>query len=192
MTTVTWPDHLLTLDDWAALPEDTSRRYELVEGVLLVSPRPAALHQRAMWRLAAQLEPGLPGRWGVLTEPELVIESRTPASVRVPDLVVVQASGISEDRVRWEPDAVAMVVEILSPGSLRTDRVMKFAEYAEAGIDQYWIVDLDAPVSLTAFRLVDGAYENSGEFTGEAVLPFDDVTLSLDLDALTTSRAQRP
>ncbi|MGH3686111.1 MAG: hypothetical protein ACRDRE_12035 [Pseudonocardiaceae bacterium] len=41
MTTASWPDHLLTLTEWDTLPEDTSRRCGLVEGVLLVVPRPA-------------------------------------------------------------------------------------------------------------------------------------------------------
>jgi len=58
--TASWPDHLLTLAEWDALPQDTSRCYELVEGVLLVVPRPP-LHQRAMWRLCSKIEDELPG-----------------------------------------------------------------------------------------------------------------------------------
>jgi len=51
-----WPDRLLSLDDWDALPEDPTRRFELIEGVMLVVPRPASLHQRAMVRLAEALD----------------------------------------------------------------------------------------------------------------------------------------
>jgi Uma2 family endonuclease len=54
---------------------------------------------------------------------------------------------------------VLLAVEILSPSSRRTDRVMKADEYAEADILHYWIVDPDPPVSLTALRLVDGTYQ---------------------------------
>ena len=36
----------------------------------------------------------------------------------------------------------------MSPGSHRTDHVIKRGEYADAGIPHYWIVDLDNPVTL--------------------------------------------
>ena len=52
----TWPDHLLDLDEWSALPEDSSRRFELAEGVLSVAPRPIARHQKLIKRIAAQLD----------------------------------------------------------------------------------------------------------------------------------------
>ncbi|WP_218021114.1 Uma2 family endonuclease [Nocardia mikamii] len=97
-----WPDRLLTMADWEALPEDNSRSYELVEGVLIV----------------------------------------------VPD------AGI-EANPRWNANEVLLAVEILSPGSRRTDRVTEFAEYAEAGIEHYWLLDLDAPTTLTGYRRID-------------------------------------
>ncbi|WP_318531875.1 Uma2 family endonuclease [Amycolatopsis eburnea] len=83
-------------------------------------------------------------------------------------------------------------VEVLSEGTRRTDQVTKFSEYAEAGIEHYWIVDLDSPVSLITYRLIDGDYENFGEFSGVAELDFAGTPLTIDLDALTTRRAQRP
>ena len=46
------PGSLMTLDEWMALPEDNTYRYELQEGVLLASPRPAPRHQQAAYRLA--------------------------------------------------------------------------------------------------------------------------------------------
>jgi Uma2 family endonuclease len=52
-----------------------------------------------------------------------------------------------------------LAVEIVSPGTGRTDRVTKLKEYADAGINHYWIVDLTAPVSLTGYLLVAGDYE---------------------------------
>ncbi|MGB6165642.1 MAG: hypothetical protein WCF33_22240 [Pseudonocardiaceae bacterium] len=46
------PGSLMTLDEWIALPEENTSRYELQEGVLLVSPRPTLRHQQATYRLA--------------------------------------------------------------------------------------------------------------------------------------------
>uniref|UniRef100_UPI000B13101F Uma2 family endonuclease n=1 Tax=Nocardia anaemiae TaxID=263910 RepID=UPI000B13101F len=117
MTTVHFPDHLLTLDDWIALPEDNSHSFELVEGVLVGSPRPMSKHQRAIWRLAAQLEPQIPIGYGVLTETEVVIEPGPPSTVRVPDVIAVSAAGIDENLPRWNPEDVLLAVEVVSVGS---------------------------------------------------------------------------
>jgi Uma2 family endonuclease len=70
-----------------------------------------------------------------------------------------------------------------SPGSGLTDRVTKRIQYAEAGIAHYWIIDLDPPVSLTGYLLVDGDYEVTVDGTGVV-----DVTspapLHIELDTL--------
>jgi Uma2 family endonuclease len=54
------PRELMTLAEWDALPEDNSAHYELQEGVLVVSPKPARRHQLAVTRLASQMERQLP------------------------------------------------------------------------------------------------------------------------------------
>ncbi|BEK90922.1 Uma2 family endonuclease [Nocardia seriolae] len=188
MNLVSWPDRLLTLDDWIALPEDNSHRYELAEGVLVVSPRQVSKHQRAVLRLGAQLEPQLPATLGVLPEVELVIEPGTPSTVRVPDLLVGADTGIEANLARWMPADVTLVVEILSNGTKRTDRVTKFAEYSEVGIEYYWMIDLEDPVSPTAFHLIGEHYENVGEQTGLAALELKGVKITIDLPALTSGR----
>jgi hypothetical protein len=50
----------MTLEEFVALPEDDSARYELQEGVLVVAPRPRPLHQDAMFRLGVQIHRFLP------------------------------------------------------------------------------------------------------------------------------------
>jgi Uma2 family endonuclease len=80
-------------------------------------------------------------------------------------------------------------VEIMQPGSVRMDHVVKRGEYADAGIPYYWIIDLEVPVSLIECRLVeDAGYQDNGIVTGGFVtsLPFP-VRIDLDsLDELTT------
>lgn len=53
-----------------------------------------------------------------------------------------------------------------------------------AGIPRYWIIDIDGPVTLTSYVLVDGTYELAGEFTGTAVLEAAGHPITLDLEAL--------
>lgn len=88
---------------------------------------------------------------------------------------------------RFDAADVVLVAEIVSPGSERTDRVTKLAEYAKAGIEDYWIVELDEPVSLKAFELVDDVYKQSEGGTGVVELTRP-APLTVDLDALLRRR----
>jgi Uma2 family endonuclease len=143
VSVVSWPDHLLSLDDWDALPEDTSRRYEVAEGVLQVSPRPASSHQWVLSVLLHELHSQLPAELRVLLEVEVCVFADFPVTVRVPDLIVVPAAATKANPVRYPADAVQLAVEVVSSGSVRTDKITKFAEYADVGIEHYWIVGLD-------------------------------------------------
>ncbi|MFI5612430.1 hypothetical protein [Amycolatopsis sp. NPDC051903] len=69
--------------------------------------------------------------------------------------------------------------------------VPKHFAYADAGIEQYWIVDLDAPVSMITYRLVDGDYENFGEHSGNVELEVAGTSVVLDLDALAGDGVQK-
>ena len=76
------------------------------------------------------------------------------------------------------------MVELVSATSRRTDLIAKRADYADAGIPHYWIVDLDEPVSLVACRLAgDLGYVDGGAITGtfRTAEPFP---VAIDLDAL--------
>jgi hypothetical protein len=62
---------------------------------------------------------------------------------------------------------VSLVIEIVSPGSVRTDRLTKCGEYADARIPHYWIVDITRPVSILVCHLAgEFGYVDSGEITG--------------------------
>lgn len=163
------PDHLIDLAEWEALPEGASARYELVEGVMVVSPRPSWRHQDLVFELCRRLREQLPDGLTALPEVELVIDGRGPATVRVPDVVVVPVGHV-RDRARGVPGDVVAAIEILSPGSRRTDRVAKLAEYAEAAVAHYVIVDPDGPI--TEFVLDGAAYRLVAERVGTATLSF--------------------
>jgi Uma2 family endonuclease len=186
---VSWPDHLLSLDEWALLPPDSTRRFELVEGVLLVTPRPALLHQRAMIRLATTLDAQLPPDLCAIGDVEVVVDAGAerggaPATVRVPDVVVVRSALAAENPSRVDASDVVLAVEIISPGTRTTDRVTKAFQYAGAGIPGYWLVDIDEPATMTAYVLVDGDYEIVADGRGvlDLVTP---VTARVDLSVLT-------
>ncbi len=156
-------------------------------GLLIVSPRAALIHQWAMWELAAQLQRQLPPGLTALTDAEVTIEASYPATVRAPDVLVLPTAAITADRARCDAAELVLAVEIVSVGSVRTDRVLKMFEYAEAGIPNYWIVDLDAPVSLDAYGLVDGRYEQLAAAEGTVALS-SPAPITLDLPELVTPR----
>jgi Uma2 family endonuclease len=191
MSVMEWPHHLLSLDDWTELPETKEFHVEVVEGVLLVSPRPLSFHQRAVTRLTYWLDQQIPDEFTALQETEMVV-AEVPLTVRVPDVMVVPTALVEANPARLAVGEVKLAVEVLSEGSKRTDRVTKFSEYAEAGIEHYWIVDLDPPVSMITYRLVEEDYEDFGEQSGIAKLEFAGAELTVDLNALTTRHAQRP
>jgi Uma2 family endonuclease len=165
-----WPDHLLSLDGWAAMPEDNSRHYEVVEGVLRVSPRPASDHQLATAELAHQLTDQLPFDLVELIQVEIVIRPGWPATVRVPDLIVVPSTLVAANPARCPAEDVLLAGEVVSPGSRETDQLNKPFEYGRAGIPNYWIVDLDGPVTLTAYQLVGEDYKIVGKTSGTMAL----------------------
>ena len=182
-----WPDHLLSLAEWDALPEDTSRHYELAEGVMFVTPRPVPRHQLAAGKLWRQLMDQLPAELCPLMDVEVTLEAGTEATVRAPDIAVLPTPVAEADVARFQASDVLLAVEIISPGSRRTDRILKLSEYADAGIEHYWIVDLDDPTSLEAYRLKDGRYFEEAAGANRVALGHP-VPLTIDLTSLTTRR----
>lgn len=183
--TLTWPRHLLTLEEWDALPEPEDARLELAEGVVVLAPMPLPWHQKAGMRVGYRLDEQLPPDLTAVTEVEVVVLEHPP-TVRVPDVVVTRTAVYDANPARFTAGDVLLAVEVLSDGTRRVDRVLKFSEYAEAGIPQYWIVDLGAPTTLLAYVLVDGHYELSGEHTGAAALDVAGHSVPIDLAALTS------
>lgn len=182
------PGRLLTVDAYIALGEDDSCRSELQEGNLVMSPSPAPDHMIVMGRLFVQLEQELPPGLQVIPDVDVDLElvpRGKPGFVRRPDLVVVHQAAV--DRIRRDGGILRasdtlVVVEIVSPGSYRTDHVIKRGEYADAGIPHYWIVDLDEPVTLIDCHLAaQFGYQDPGPVTGRFVTtnPFP-VGLTLD------------
>jgi Uma2 family endonuclease len=164
-----WPDHVQegwTVDLLETLPDD-GLRYEIIDGTLIVSPSPVPVHQRAIVRLTVLLVAACPADHEVFVAPlDWQPDQRTSLE---PDLLVVRKDRIGEKNITQTP---TLVVEVLSPGSARIDRMIKFSRYAEGGIGQYWIVDPREP-SIQVFTLVDGAYVLLTQANGEQPCSID-------------------
>jgi Uma2 family endonuclease len=186
-----WPDHLLTLEEYDELPEDNSRNYELHEGVLIVTPGAIPLHRKVAYHLQMALDAQLPLDWETFADVEVVLRPAFPPIVRAPDLVVVAAEAAEANPPRFTPDQVLVAVEVISPGSRNTDTITKPAEYAAAGIPYYWVIDLEPPLSLTAYHLAgDFGYQEAPAVTGRYTTS-EPVSLDIDLASLPVLRSQR-
>ncbi len=153
----------LTYQDLRRLPDD-GRRYELLDGTLLVTPAPTTLHQRCVARLLLVLAPACEPDQEVLPAPVDWYVAAT--TVLEPDLVVVRRRDVGRRRLERVP---VVAVEVLSPATRRRDLGDKRSAYEDAGLPHYWVVDPAVP-SLTVFRLVAGRLERSAAAIGRTPL----------------------
>jgi Uma2 family endonuclease len=181
------PRDLLSLEQWDALELDRTRRWELSEGTLIMSPRPQLWHQRISKRLVRLLDDRLPDGLEALPEIEVTTNASFPPSVRDPDIVVVPDRVFEQRPARVLAADVVLAVEIVSPGSRGMDHVMKLHEYAKAGIENYWIVDPDAPTDdrFLAYRLDGGSYRQVAALDGDRVRVNEPTEMEFSLDMLT-------
>jgi len=160
-----WPaiDRPLTVADLDLTPDDGCR-YELDDGVLVVSPATRYIRQCVLQRRQLLLDAACPPGYEVVPGPGVEISD---INYRIPDLVVVRAGSVAvtDTNVTRPPE---LALEVASPSTAHYDRNRKKVVYAEFGIPAYWIVvpDSDRP-SLTAFRLTGGIYAEVGCAVGE-------------------------
>ena len=147
-------------------------------------PNPRSWHQRAGTNLTYRVDEQLARDLIALSEVEVVITD-VPLTIRIPDMIVIPTEIYEHDPARVAAADVLLAVEILSDGTRKVDRILKFAEYTEARIPQYWIVDLDEPASLRAFTLVGEAYELSGESSAAVALDVAGHPVTVDPAGLT-------
>jgi Uma2 family endonuclease len=129
-----------TVDMVRAFPDD-GQRYELVEGMLLVTPAPAPDHQVVIARLVSALFSylGDPGPAYVVSPGEIEI---APSLHLEPDVLVFPSR--SRPGKKWtEIGRWWLAVEVLSPSSRYYDRDYKLEAYLRVGVPEMWLVDLD-------------------------------------------------
>ena len=171
-----------TYEDVLNAPEN--KVAEILDGELVLSPRPAMRHSLAASTLGTVVgEPfgrgrGGPGGWWILDEPEL----HFGLHVVVPDLAAWRRERLpSVPAAPWLDLAPDWVCEVLSPSTARIDRGRKLRIYAEAGVGHLWLLD---PVeqTLEVLRLREGAWTILDLLTGKAAVraePFEAIEIDL-------------
>lgn len=174
-----------TYEDLRRVPPE--KVAELVEGELIVTPRPATPHALAASRLGGELigafdrlpgGGGGPGGWFILHEPELHFGE---------DVLVPDVAGWRRERMPRLPNAPFLTLapdwlcEVTSPSTRAFDRVRKMPIYAREKVGHVWLLD---PIDrfLEIFRLEGQRFvlaSSHGGATNIRAEPFQDLEIDL-------------
>ena len=158
------------------VPDDALYTYELINGALVKKNTPSGEHQHAQTILQGLLFGHL-----VPTKKGMVYGSPTAVqlsefNVPIPDLCVLLTP--HADRFSGKTGVIGspdLIIEIISPSSIKRDRVDKKALYEAAGVPEYWLVDPNYH-TVEVFILRDSSYQlhqmgEAGEEVSSVVLP---------------------
>ena len=177
-----------TVQDFLAIPRH-ERFHEILEGELVPKTMPSGRHalcQRRLGELLGGYDDGSPrrqpGGWWLMTEVEVMLPWEQPVR---PDLAGWRCERMpevpDEFPLRLRPD---WVCEIVSPSDPRRDTVIKYRDYARAGIPYYWLVDLKLR-TLTALQLKNEHYMVQAEAQEgnplQGVAPFELVEIAMEV-----------
>jgi Uma2 family endonuclease len=168
-------------DDLLALPLDSARHIELIDGALIpISPQ-SKFHVRVIRNLQAQLDRQAPAHLRADSEMTVRVDDNNGPE---PDVLVVTASAYDDhDRATWyDGSDVILAVEVVSPSSLVRDRERKPQIYAKAAIRHLWRVENEggsAVLYTYELDVASAAYVVTGIFHDRLKLS---VPFPIDLD----------
>ena len=158
-----WPaaGRPFTVADLDRMPDD-GHRYELLDGALIVSPRPTNSHQEVAMELAVRLRSACPRDLRVIPEPAVQLSAMTESA---PDIAVIRREQVNAAKCTEPP---LLVIEIRSPSTALIDLGRKKTAYEQFGVPAFWVVDprVKKP-SLTVFELTGGRYRQAAQVIGD-------------------------
>jgi Uma2 family endonuclease len=155
----------MTAEEFSQLPE-TSQPMELIHGEVIVSPTPKDPHQDATGAVYAWflyvVKPTIPSGQPKIAPLDVYLDDE---NVVQPDVFWIHGADskckLGEDGY-WH-GAPDLIVEVLSPGTRKHDRKIKFELYERQGVREYWMIDpVDTLVEV--FTWVDGRYQLLGVY----------------------------
>jgi len=168
----------LSFQDYLSHDDGTDNRYELVNGELIAMNQGTGKHGSVAEFIYEQFKGEAKRLKLGWTAKLMMLGVRSPQrgrwdTSRVPDVVVLptaqwKAMSGREAVIELNEPAPLLVVEVVSPSTVKTDYRSKRVEYNALNIEEYWIVD---PLKdcVTVCLLIDGLYEST-EYTGEQVV----------------------
>lgn len=125
----------VTPEEFEAMEKDERFNYELIDGIVMMSPRPTKEHQRIMRQILIATNNYLKNiDCEILPEIELNLAD----NIIIPDLSVICNDDNKNEAKHKNPPLI--VIEIISPSSASRDHITKRHLYEQLGIKEYWIV----------------------------------------------------
>ncbi|HEX29118.1 TPA: Uma2 family endonuclease [Candidatus Poribacteria bacterium] len=176
-----------TYEDYLKLPDD-GKVYQIIDGEVFMAPAPTPNHQRIVLQMTIRLSAFVneKGLGEVFIAPCDVVLSEE--NIVQPDILFVssqRAHIIGERYISGPPD---LVVEVLSPGTEKIDRVLKRGLYERYGVKELWFVSPERR-EIQVLRLVRGKFVEHGRFgVGETLISPLLPGLKFDIDEVFADR----
>lgn len=161
----------ITAQAFYELYEETTEQIELIGGEVIMSPAAKDIHGEVVIELVLLI--------GYFVKANKLGHLRTaPNDVHFSEEDVVQPdihfisyenTGCKKEDDGYWHGAPDLIIEVLSPGTTRLDRVKKYQLYQNYGVQEYWIVD---PIEkfIEVYGLVSGVYQRQGAYTEKDTL----------------------
>lgn len=155
--------------DYLRLPDD-GNRYEIIEGVLYVANAPSIEHQFTVSEILFQLKLFVRDKvlGQIYTAPIEVHLAENTKPVQ-PDVLFIRADRQPALGAQFLEGAPDLIVEVISPSSIRLDRHVKFDIYERSGVAEYWLADPKAHL-VEVYTLSNGEYALLGQYTGDEMI----------------------
>ena len=158
-----------TYNEYITLPDD-GKRYEIANGVLLLTPSSPGSHQDTIGEVFFHLRSHVKlAGLGLVIQTPFIVEL-SAKDVFQPDIFVVMNAHldrVQEKKVVGAPD---LVVEVSTSGTAAFDRLTRYDTYEYTGVQEYWILNLERR-TVEIFVLEGDEYPSLGVFHGEQKVP---------------------
>lgn len=131
----------MTADEYLALGE-TVERYELVDGVIFMSPSPTPRHSEIALEVLGQVRDFNKRARSTRVFAETDVRLSSDLVYR-PDVVVYRSGRLPSGKIKRLDLPPDLIIEILSPSTKPYDLVTKRGDYERFGIGEYWVIDPD-------------------------------------------------
>ena len=165
-----WPHQgQWTYADYLRLPDD-GKRYEIIKGMLYVANAPSYEHQYTVGEISFALRLFIKQRQsGVILAAPFEVHLAENIKPVQPDVLFIRTDQQPPAGTQVFAGVPDLIVEVISPSSIRLDRTVKFDTYEQAGVPEYWIIDLKAHL-VEVYTLARGEYALFGQYTGDEVI----------------------
>jgi Uma2 family endonuclease len=161
--------------EWASLPENSDKRFELERGRVVETPPPGERHggvcawvAHLLWVYVLRL-----GRGRVIGNDSGLLVETTPDTLRGPDLMLfLESRSLDELSQRYATDIPTLIVEVLSPRDRLGEINRRIGQYLKRGVPLVWVLDPDAhTVSVGRPGKEMYTLDETEELTGDNILP---------------------